>query len=86
MNLDPRRDKVLGGLYAIPVFSVVSVYLMMALRTAMRRTCTAYPMDAHWNAFRVMELGFVLGSTCLLCSAWYGLRAWLRKRKKKDEA
>jgi len=79
VEMDPRRDKVIGaGLF---VATLSSVYVMLYLRADMARTCTAYPVGAHWSSFRVMELGFVIGMTLVLSAVWRGLVGWYRSRK-----
>src|SRR5262245_54908183 len=74
VEMDPRRDKVAGaGLF---VATLLSIFFMLRLRADMARTCVAYPVDLRWSSFRVMEVGFVVGSTLVLAAAWRGLVGW----------
>jgi hypothetical protein len=78
--MDPRRDEVVGaGMF---VAALALIYIMSRLRADMARACTTYPMDARWSSFRLMELGFVIGTTLVLSAVWRALVGWYRDRRR----
>jgi len=80
--MDVWRDKVVGA--GSFVATLLSIFFMLRLRADMARTCVTYPLDARWSSFRVMEVGFVIGSTLVLSAAWRALVGWYRDRRKRS--